>query len=567
MKFPMTLERKLTLILFSFFLSVLCVMVFLLAMLQEEYEERVYLISGENTDYLLSSADSAFSGAQMLSDIFVADGFFQDVLSKLKDGSDEGDEEALKADIVTHISAMLDTSPFIDDIALVTSHGILRAGAGFTLSSEAVEEVSALARAENGASVWVGSDDGSIYLARTVRRLEYLALDELATLFVRLDATAVVDSLRANEGSSGLKLVLSSSSGRLLYSEYPEGVPFPSSSSIDATVDGSEYFIYRGKLTASGFSYIAFLPMQSLYSDIAELVVSAFFVLMAMFVAFLLILHHIVKRMLARLGALQKKMDAFASGNRSENIVALPGSDEIAELNKRFDSMAKSYHEVVEDNYRREIMLKDSAIKMLTQQINPHFLYNVLDSIYWMSQKYEADDIAAMSYDLASLFRAAVSSEDLVTIHKELEMLESFLRIQRCRFADQISYEVDADECILKALIPKFSLQPLVENAVKHSVEEHGIKTAILVSCHAQGESVLLEVSNTGSSFPDDIDERLKEGRVSRSSERIGLQNIDERLHLLFGNDAGLSFRNEDGKAIVSFIVPRRFDAQSNIGR
>ena len=180
MKFPMTLERKLTLILFSFFLSVLCVMVLLLARLQNEYEERVYVISGDNTAYLISSSDSVFSGAQLLSDIFVADGFYQQSLSALKDGEREENAEILKADIVSHISAMLDTSPFIIDIALMTQKGILRAGAGFSLSSEAVDEASALARAANGASVWVGSEDESIYLARSIRRLEFLSLDELA---------------------------------------------------------------------------------------------------------------------------------------------------------------------------------------------------------------------------------------------------------------------------------------------------------------------------------------------------------------------------------------------------
>ena len=226
--------------------------------------------------------------------------------------------------------------------------------------------------------------------------------------------------------------------------------------------------------------------------------------------------------------------------------------------------MAKGYKEVVEDNYQRQLMMKDSAIKMLTQQINPHFLYNVLDSIYWLSQEYNADDIASMSYSLASLFRAAVSAEDLVTIKKELELLESFLGIQRSRFPERISYKVDADESVLSVMLPKFSLQPLVENAVKHSVEEAGVKTEIVVSCHETAEGVLLSVANTGSAFPDDLAEKLKEGRVASSSERIGLQNIDERLHLLFGEGYGLKFRNENGFAIVSFTVPGREDAHSN---
>ena len=137
-----------------------------------------------------------------------------------------------------------------------------------------------------------------------------------------------------------------------------------------------------------------------------------------------------------------------------------------------------------------------------------------------------------------------------------LMIFESFLRIQRSRFHDSISYSVDAEACTLEALIPKFSLQPLVENAVKHSVEERGVPTEISVVCRAGDGTILLEVSNTGSQFPDDIVEKLADGRVSSSSERIGLQNIDERLHLLFGEGSGLRFRNSGGRAIVSFSVP-----------
>lgn len=564
MKRALTLTKKLTFILVAFFISMLLIVFALLFRLRGEYEESVYTINGENTSNILSKADSVFSSALLLSDMIVTEDFFQSNLGAMKDESDEDILEGIEGDILARLSTFQDSYTFLSDISLVTANGsIIHFGEGVGLSSQAIEEASALARSEEGASLWIGSDDGSIYLIRVIRRLEFLSLDELAVLFLRIDTKSLVASLRSTSQNFGTNLLLSYGD-RLLYSEFSE---IPDDDAVAFSVDSVPCFIYRGTLPESGFSYIAAVPRASLYNGMVESVVEAFAFLLLILILFLLFLHHIVKRMISRINALKDKMDAFESGQSFSDIEALPGTDEIAGLNERFDSMAKRYKEVVEDNYNRQIMLKDSAIRMLTQQINPHFLYNVLDSIYWLSQKYDADDIAAMSYSLASLFRAAVSSEDLVTLRKELELLKSFLDIQRSRFPDQISYKVDANDALMNVLLPKFSLQPLVENAVKHSIEEHGGSTEIEVKCSRCDNGVLFEVSNTGSQFPSDLQEKLRKGTVSSSSERIGLQNIDERLHLLFGDGSGLGFRNENGRAIVSFYVPWREDADSDSGR
>ena len=566
MKPTLTLSKKLSLILVAFFCSMLIVVVLLLNGLKNEYDRQVYSINSENTRNSLSRADSVFSSALLLSDLIVTDDFFQSTLSTIKDGDGESLEDGLWGDVIARLSTLLDSSSFIVDISIAGDGRIAGSGSGMALSSSSLSDAISLARSAEGAPVWLGSDDGSIYLVRTIRRQEFLSLDELAILLIRIDVTTLSSMLREDFSNAGMRLVFSYV-GRLLYSEYPEGEKLPSSYEVVASVGNIPCYIYRGVLPQSGISYIDAVPQDSLYGGIIQRVVGAFAVLLIMLILFLLLLNHIVKRMLSRINALREKMDAFEKGSNVTSIPSLPGSDEIAQLNDHFDNMAKGYKEIVEDNYQREIMMKDSSIKILTQQINPHFLYNVLDSIYWMSQKYNADDIASMSYSLAALFRAAVSSEDLVTVHKELELLESFLDIQRSRFPDSIRYSVSVPEEVMDTMIPKFSLQPLVENAVKHSVEENGIRTEIEVSCHITEHGVLFEVSNTGSAFPENMAEKLREGIVSSSTERIGLQNIDERLNLLFGGESHLYFRNENGRAIVSFTVPWRHDDYSSIGR
>ena len=563
---PLSLGRKLTLVILSFSALMLSVVFFSVISLGREYMQRVYSITGENTRNILSSVDSAFSGAMVIADLLSSDESLQRSLAMLKDGGNEASLEESRGRILARISSTpFSSSSFIVDISLLTGSGDIHYGSGLGLSPLAIEEASGMARESGGAAVWVGSDEGSIYLVRTIRRLEFLSLDELASLFIRIDAAGLVESIRAGMSNAGIGLALAYS-GRLLYSDYPEGVLPPSLDAAVWEVDGVRCFVYRGTLPESGFSYVDLVPAESAFGSLLIRIAGTLLLLILIPSAYLLVLRFMLRRIIARVNALKGRMDAFENGSYKEG-GTIGGHDEIADLNRRFDSMVKGYRKAENDSYNRLLMLKDSKIRMLTEQINPHFLYNVLDSIYWLSQKYQAEDIASMSCSLASLFRAAVSSEDIVPLSRELELVASFVSIQQTRFTGLIDYSADVPGFLMQTLVPKFSIQPLVENAVKHSVEELGVATTISVRCFNREESAVVEVSNTGSSFPEDIAAQIAEGRIRSLSGRIGLKNIDERLRLLFGEDKGLEFMNVEGAAIVSFTVPWRSDAQGNSGR
>ena len=516
---PLSLGRKLTLVILSFSALMLSVVFFSVISLGREYMQRVYSITGENTRNILSSVDSAFSGAMVIADLLSSDESLQRSLAMLKDGGNEASLEESRGRILARISSTpFSSSSFIVDISLLTGSGDIHYGSGLGLSPLAIEEASGL-----------------------------------------------VESIRAGMSNAGIGLA-QAYSGRLLYSDYPEGVLPPS---LDASVweaDGVRCFVYRGTLPESGFSYVDLVPAESAFGSLLIRIAGTLLLLILIPSAYLLVLRFMLRRIIARVNALKGRMDAFENGSYKEG-GTIGGHDEIADLNRRFDSMVKGYRKAENDSYNRLLMLKDSKIRMLTEQINPHFLYNVLDSIYWLSQKYQAEDIASMSCSLASLFRAAVSSEDIVPLSRELELVASFVSIQQTRFTGLIDYSADVPGFLMQTLVPKFSIQPLVENAVKHSVEELGVATTISVRCFNREESAVVEVSNTGSSFPEDIAAQIAEGRIRSLSGRIGLKNIDERLRLLFGEDKGLEFMNVEGAAIVSFTVPWRSDAQGNSGR
>ena len=327
-RISLTLERKLTLILVSFFFSMLAVAIIILSSLWNEYERRVYQINSDNTHNILSRADSSFSSAMLLSDIFIADGFFQDRLSAIKDGT--ADFQEVSSGITSRLSTMTDSSSFIVDIALSLPQGIIHSGMGVGLSSEAIDEAAAIAREAAGAAAWVGSDDGSIYLVRAIRRIAFLSLDELAILFIRIDGPSLVSALRSELPNAGISLILASD-GRLLYSDYPGGLY--SGSGIYDEIDDVRCFIYRGNLPASGFSYIDFVPSDQIFGNLAKFVAGTFSAFLLMLLAFLLVLHYMVRRIIGRVNSLREKMDAFEAGTYiSSGQDSEEGGDEIAQL-------------------------------------------------------------------------------------------------------------------------------------------------------------------------------------------------------------------------------------------
>ena len=168
-----------------------------------------------------------------------------------------------------------------------------------------------------------------------------------------------------------------------------------------------------------------------------------------------------------------------------------------------------------------------------------------------------------MSYYLAKLFRISTADDSfLVSLEKEIEYLDSYLQIQQIRFSERLCFENRVSPDTLSVSVPRLSIQPLVENAIKHVIQEDDMECHIILETISDGEMATISVSNTGSEFPDDIDERIRGGRSA--DNHIGLRNINERLILHFGETARLRFSNMDGFAEVSFSVPYKTEDKTD---
>ena len=332
------------------------------------------------------------------------------------------------------------------------------------------------------------------------------------------------------------------------------------------TADGEEIIRITCVSAKTGWRYDYVCEMKYLMRDMAQLqsimTVLVLCVLLAA-VCFLIVFSH---RTFRPLGELVSAMQQVKEGRYAVK-VETESNDEFRYLGQTFNDMASSIEELIQKVYSAQLMQKEAQLEVLQQQINPHFLYNTLDTINWMAQKYGADDISTMVRSLGNLFRAAVNSkEDLIPLKKELDVLKDYIRIQQIRFGDRLDFQLHVPDDISHIYVPTLCIQPLVKNALKYALEFSDDVCHITVTISEKDTVYQITVANTGSYFEDDLIWKLEHRQVTPQGSGVGLVNINSRLKLLFGDRYGLSIYNEDGMAIVLLSIPKeREDSYAQI--
>lgn len=234
---------------------------------------------------------------------------------------------------------------------------------------------------------------------------------------------------------------------------------------------------------------------------------------------------------------------------------------ETSALSDSLNTMIDKMNELLEQVIKEQTRLRKAEFELLQLQINPHFLYNTLDAIVWLAEAGEQKKVVSMVGSLSEFFRMSLNQgKDIVTIREEIQHVRSYLEIQQVRYQDILNYEVDVPAELDPYLIPKITIQPLVENALYHGIKNKRGYGKIMIRGRKEADFFVIEIEDNGIGISKERLQQVKDGiknKVPSEKDIYGLYNVNERIRLNFGEEYGISIESVYGeKTIVSVLLP-----------
>lgn len=269
-----------------------------------------------------------------------------------------------------------------------------------------------------------------------------------------------------------------------------------------------------------------------------------------------IVLSRYISRPIHSLNEAMGEFEANAEGFSYEPVY---GSREVTSLSNAFGHLVIRIQELMNQVRNEEIVLRKTELRALQAQINPHFLYNTLDSIAWMCEEGRTKDAVEMVNALARLFRISISKgHELIPVEKEVEHAKSYLQIQKFRYKNQFQYSFEVQESCLRYYCNKITLQPIIENAIYHGLNRMIDEGFIAIRIFEDGDDVVFTVEDNGVGMTEEQCESILHKEVKGQTGGIGIKNVNDRVKIYFGDQYGMKIESElDEGTKVSIRMPK----------
>lgn len=322
---------------------------------------------------------------------------------------------------------------------------------------------------------------------------------------------------------------------------------------------GGRLYIYQ-KVSDWRFYVVSSVPMMELYKSSIRTIFLMAFILLFLLTISLLVVKRIISKVYRPLDKVVRKMDDVASGSLKTRINVEHMGEDFTKLAVGFNSMMEEILVLMEQVKMEQHQIEQIRFNALQSQIQPHFLYNTLECIHWQAMVDGNGEISTLVKALAKYYRICLSGgHDVIPLKMELEHVRNYLIIQNMRYDDIIGSEFDVEEAASDVMIPKLTLQPLVENSIYHGIKVKEGKTgSLFLKVRKRSSDVLITLADTGTSMSQQqIDEMNQHLSEYDDSFGYGVRNVNKRIELLYGEEFGLYYlRNESGGVTVEIRLP-----------
>ncbi len=419
--------------------------------------------------------------------------------------------------------------------------------------------------AQRGRTVTERRDEEVIAVSKVVKYVRE-GIEAEGVILIELNWKAITDLAgKTNLGNNGHILIIDDS-GDLIYASEADKAGFPAESyalsarkylgGFAAEIMGAEMYIHVNTLSLTRWRIVTVSNIDGIriaQQQIIRILLIIFLGSVAVAAAVSAFISMRISRPVNQL----KQMMAMVEEGDFHSKITVTGQREIVVLSESFNRMVEKVHTLMERLVSQQREKKKTELRALQNQINPHFLYNTLDSIVWLAEHQRTEDVVTTVVALARFFRISISKgETFIPVADEISHVESYLTIQKIRYIDKFEYHMEIDKELVALPVMKLILQPLVENAIYHGMgDESGLIT--IIGKLSNGVMVF-EVTNTGYGISEDkIEEMYTIMREDHSRNGIGIRNVYRRLKLYYGPDADVRISSvPDESTTVTILIP-----------
>ena len=411
-----------------------------------------------------------------------------------------------------------------------------------------------------------------LYAFPTQSLLGYIALDvnakSLYDIIADIDLTKSGRIFLVNEEGRILATESETLSGELLDEPYRNFLGENEAFYNNVRVGNTYYSVYNSGAISNGWYMVLAIPRDYYMRDITKLknVIIPITLMTAFLTALLSIL---VSRGITRpIRFLSRAMENFGQGNFDINC-QVDSEDEIGRLSHTFNQMVMDMNSLVHTVYEQKVMKQEAQMKSLQMQINPHFLYNTLDTINRMARIRHVDEIGDMVAALSNMMRYSLEKKSFVRLGEEVKSLKDYIAIQNYRYRDKMVAEIEIDESLMSLYIPRLLIQPILENAIVHGIEEKLDKGHILVAARREDEDLYIQIMDDGVGMTEEtMSHILREDYSMKKSGHtsIGVVNVNRRIQMIYGKDYGLLVQSVLGAGTkITIHIPAREEEQEEV--
>lgn len=575
----MPLKRKIELIILGCIFFISTIAFISIHYISRAYNRTLYNSVTSNLSYSASEVYTYLLEAEELANMILANNTVQTQLPAIADA----DSVRIKQPIENRVYSTLTNYLFNTDKEHISYISILQENSIISTHFLRFQKVPAdvqnalIKRGQKaeGATVWVTdySQEYGLFLVKQLRESAPFSLQPIGTLIINLNLNALMEQTSVFHSSYEAPSFLMSDNGTTIYSSEPllqtdiENLLADSKEGYCITdINQKTFFTVKGRIPSYNWDYLAMVSYDSIAHTVT--VTSAICVLVMLLslgTVFLLsskILSTLTRhfdRLINKMHLVEKGIYDFGEDSEKDS----QRKDEIGQLHFHFNAMAQKLNTLITENYTNELLKKEAQLKALESQMDPHFLYNTLDSINWRAKALEAEDIVQITTALGNLLRISLDrTHTPFTLAKEVNLLENYMVIQKLRYPQRLNYTVEIPPECYNLQLPKFTIQPILENAIRYGLEEISEICYISICASVKENVLLIEVRNNGSSFEEHLLEKLETEEIQPHGFGIGLLNIHKRLILAYGSEYGLTLINTEDEltgeeyAIVRISLP-----------